>query len=412
MSFRYYSICAFLLALICCSGFSILMPLRIYIICIFLVVMLFVNIQSGRLLLSKKGLSFPILIFILYITIGILTSYDQIETFKYVVTFLSGSLMILLPNSDKFYEKSMQYIMMGCKFIALSIVVQLIIPNLYRDYLGFLIRGGGQRVSNELSQHIYSGIVGEKGEAAFLMVLGIILILSECAYKRRINRKEFMWLVIFYVALLLPAKRMLFVIAVLLTMMYLVFWGYGKRKIVGAGVAGMLLSIGYGIMLVIPSLNTLLNRFILFGEDDTFNGRTYLWEHAFKMFSERPLFGYGYGSYNKYASEQGVILTQNRNWESHAHNIYIQMCGEIGIIGLLLFAAINIFAIIIFFRINKTKERLGYPDFKMYFIGINIVLLVLIYGLTGNIIYYTNQIMVYLWGLSLLLHVYKSEKIV
>ena len=61
---------------------------------------------------------------------------------------------------------------------------------------------------------------------------------------------------------------------------------------------------------------------------------------------------------------------------------------------------------------NKIKERLGYSNFKMYFVGINIVLLVLIYGLTGNIMYYTNQIMVYLWGLSLLMHVYKSEKIV
>ena len=168
--------------------------------------------------------------------------------------------------------------------------------------------------------------------------------------------------------------------------------------------------LGFISMMVIPSLNTLLNRFTSFEGDDTANGRVYLWAHALRMFRERPFLGYGYGSYNKYASNQGVILTKSRVWESHAHSIYYQMLGEIGIIGLSVFIILNLTAIAMAIYLYKRRNRLSRRGCGYLFIGINIVVFVLVYGLTGNIIYYTNQIMVYLWGLGLL--AYRSEGLI
>ncbi len=379
-------------------------------ICFFLLLSLWINLERTKLKIIGQPLTYAFLAFLGIIILGVGRSYDRSETIKYIITFLSAASLILLKNSDEFYLSSLKYIKTGCKFVAISICVQIIIPNIYRDYLYFLIQGGTNaisRLNKEVSQHIYSGIVGEKGEAAFLMVLAIILLLSECAYTKRFTRKDVLWLGVYLIALLLPAKRMLFAVAMLLIMLYVIFWTRGSRKVIAIGSCGFLGVVGYGIMLTVPSLNTLLNRFISFGGDDTANGRTYLWEHALKMFKEKSLFGYGYGSYNKYASEQGVILTQTRSWESHAHCIYIQMLGEIGLVGIILFVLLNLVAIRMAVYLYKRKDYLNKNYFNYLFVGINIIILVLVYGLTGNIIYYTNQIMIYSWGLGLLAYTYR-----
>ncbi len=405
---------AFILALICCSGFSFLMPFRIYLVCFFLVFSIFINLSGTKIKVMKQPLTYILLLFLFVMIIGIGESYDRGETIKYVITFLAGASLIVLKNSDEFYQLSLQYIKVGCKFVAISIGIQIVIPNIYRDYLYFFIQGGASaipRLNKELTQHIYSGIVGEKGEAAFLMVMAIVLLLSECAYKRRFTRKEFIWLILYLVALLLPAKRMLFAVGILLIMLYIIFWTNGSKKVVALGACGFLGTIGYGVMLIVPSLNTLLNRFTSFAGDDTANGRIYLWEHAFRMFEQKPWFGYGYGSYNAFASDRGVILTQSRIWESHAHCIYFQMLGEIGIVGLLLFLILNIIAITMAIHLYKRREYLNFNNFRYLFVGINIVILVLVYGFTGNIIYYTNQIMIYMWGLGLLAFSYRYSMI-
>ena len=376
---------AFLLAIICCSGFSFLMPLRIYLICLFLGFTIFQNLEGSNMHLARQPLMYALLAFICVILAGAVNSYDRGETLKYAITFFAGACMVFLRNSDNFYSYSVEYTEIGCRCVAISICIQIVFPTIYRDHLNFLIRGGAgavSRLNNELSQHIYSGIVGEKGEAAFLMVLAIVLLLSRCTYTKKIEKKDFKWLIIYLVALILPAKRMLFAVGILLIMLYI-------------------------SMMVIPSLNTLLNRFTSFEGDDTANGRVYLWAHALRMFRERPFLGYGYGSYNKYASNQGVILTKSRVWESHAHSIYYQMLGEIGIIGLSVFIILNLTAIAMAIYLYKRRNRLSRRGCGYLFIGINIVVFVLVYGLTGNIIYYTNQIMVYLWGLGLLAYAYK-----
>lgn len=411
MKIKLSTIQALLLSLIICSGFSALMPLRIYMICIFLVISLYLNIKKRNGLIKNK-ISFALMVFILLILSGMMYSYDRIETAKFFVTFTAGATLILFPNTEKFEIKTLYYIEMFLKVIALSILVQIVIPNLYKDYLYFLIRGGASaraRLGNEVSQHIFSGIVGEKGEAAFLMVIAIIILLSKAAYKKRMDKKDFLWLCIYFVALLLPAKRMLFAIGVMILMLFLIMWTKGSKKVIAIASAGLFGGVGYIIMSVIPTFNTLLSRFTTFADnDDTANGRTYLWDYAMQMFHNKPCFGYGYGSYNKFASRIGVILTASRNWTSHAHNIYYQLLAEMGVVGLVSFLFLNIVVISLAVRIYKKRNNLPEIETEFIFIGFNIVLLTIVYGLTGNVIYYTNQIMTYMWGISLIVFVSRS----
>ena len=157
-------------------------------------------------------------------------------------------------------------------------------------------------------------------------------------------------------------------------------------------------------------MNTLLGRFSSFSGDDTANGRTYLWKHAIDMFNEKPICGYGYGSFNTYASNRGVYLTKDGTWNAQAHSIYYQLCGEMGIIGTLLFFIVLIIAIVSIYKIYKRRNNLQDIDLSYLFLASSFIIVIILYGLTGNVIYYTNQIMFYFLGLSLCIYLRKKYK--
>lgn len=402
---------AILFSVICCSGFSAIMPYRMTMILILCCCLLFINLHHTKFSIRKSPLFFPFLMLFVYIATSVIYSYQKVETLKFLCVYSVGFLLIICPVTEYFYSKCLEYIEILCKIVAFSILIQLIIPNLYSTYLYFLIRGGAsarQRLSGEVASHIYSGIVGEKGEAAFLMVIAVIIILSKCIRENKMSRNNLIWLIIYFMAMLLPAKRMLFAVGVLMLFLYIVFWTRGSRKLLAVGGAGILGVIGYIVVSLTPSLNTLLLRFTSFSDDDTANGRTYLWEYAINMFREKPLFGYGYGSYNTYASEKGVILTATGEWSSQAHNIFFQLLGEMGILGTLLFLCVCVISLYIFFRLYRKKNLLEKFDLALLFVGSCFLILTLVYGLTGNVIYYTNQIMFFFFGISSSVTLYKK----
>ena len=100
---------AFLLAIICCSGFSFLMPLRIYLICLFLGFTIFQNLEGSNMHLARQPLMYALLAFICVILAGAVNSYDRGETLKYAITFFAGACMVFLRNSDNFYSYSVEY---------------------------------------------------------------------------------------------------------------------------------------------------------------------------------------------------------------------------------------------------------------------------------------------------------------
>ena len=64
------------------------------------------------------------------------------------------------------------------------------------------------------------------------------------------------------------------------------------------------------------------------------NGRWQLWQGAWKEFESEPLNGRGAGSYQAWWAQHGAI----RIFVEHAHSLYLETLGELGIIGFLLLA--------------------------------------------------------------------------
>lgn len=374
---------------------------------IFAVAVILKNLNGTKWKIQKSAIGILLIAFILFLVMQTPFSYNLSESLKYIYIYFGILMLILMPNKEKFISCSVNWIEKICKIIASTIILNMLIPNVFRDYLYFLISGGRSavpRLTKEISEHIYSGIMGEKGEAAFMMVIAIILILGRCTGENKMKKKDKIWLCIFLLALLLPAKRMLFAIGIAICLLYIIFWTRGTKKI--KMLAGFCLIGIIGLMIVfsMPAFDTLLNRFLTYSGDDTANGRTYLWAYALEMFHKKSLWGYGYGSFNKYASERGVILTESREWVSQAHNIYLQLLGETGIIGTVIFLTISIYGIYLFYCLYKQRKIMDNKDRDILFLGGNIQVLTLVYGISGNIIYYSNQVMVYFFGISMMIY--------
>ena len=404
-----YNFLILLFGIICCSGFSFLMPFRIYFILVFGIVQFFIMIKSGKIKYIKSKSLFFLLIFCIYIIISLFYSLDKVQTLKFIVVYIAITLMIINSYEEEFNFDALKIIEIFCKIVAISIILNLFIPQLFSKYLYFLIDGGASsipRLNGEINAHIFSGIVGEKGEAAYLMVLATIIGLSKIISTKNneeIKKSEYIWLIIYLIALILPAKRMLFAIGILICVFFILFWTKSKNRFWYV-LLGLIVGIlGIFIALKVPALNTLINRFLSYSEDTTGNGRIYLWEKAIEMYNKKPLFGYGYGTYNTYTKYSGVILSATGEWNAYAHNIYYQMLGEIGITGVIIYTMMLLDTVLHSIKLYRFRKNMEHKDIKLLFIGISIIIMNLIYGYSGNPIYYTNQVFLFFWGISIIL---------
>ncbi|KRE97105.1 hypothetical protein ASG89_30075 [Paenibacillus sp. Soil766] len=93
------------------------------------------------------------------------------------------------------------------------------------------------------------------------------------------------------------------------------------------------------------------------GKDVTLTGRTVLWSAIIEKISERPFFGYGYGGFwTGWDGESASVWLQAGWMAPHAHNGFLELMLDIGIIGLTLFTALFIQTVVRSLRVLKEKE--------------------------------------------------------
>jgi O-antigen ligase len=136
----------------------------------------------------------------------------------------------------------------------------------------------------------------------------------------------------------------------------------------------------------IPGLSIIAAKFARLENSDAglLNGRQGLWTRAIELFKSNPIFGAGYGSYAAYASVTDAITTS-------AHNYYLQVAAELGVIGLILYVMAFVSGIIstlkqLKFIVGKQKAN----DIRILYLcaALAVEIFVLIYSMTSTALMY------------------------
>jgi O-antigen ligase len=118
-------------------------------------------------------------------------------------------------------------------------------------------------------------------------------------------------------------------------------------------------------LLILPFMLTSLVH--LLGKDISLTGRIPLWQSLMPFISDRPWFGYGYGTFWVAGSPQMVLVQRLNPWNPpDAHNAYIGVALELGIPGAMLATGVLLSVIVRAYRTSRSTG-LGWPAFLFAF---------------------------------------------
>jgi exopolysaccharide production protein ExoQ len=127
----------------------------------------------------------------------------------------------------------------------------------------------------------------------------------------------------------------------------------------GSAHAAMLASVVILAMVVVAIVIS-WNLLALVERDPTLTGRTTLWAETWEFIRERPMLGYGYGAFWSEASDPVAKLDQALGWlVPSAHNGYIDLWLQLGLLGISLFVVAVLEAVLRFAYRVRLGEAAG-----------------------------------------------------
>lgn len=94
------------------------------------------------------------------------------------------------------------------------------------------------------------------------------------------------------------------------------------------------------------------------GRDATLTGRTSLWELSLMMIREKPWVGYGYHASWLEDAEPARVIWQRLTWEPpHAHNGFLDITLDLGVVGLCLFIFVLAVSLVRSYRLQMTNPN-------------------------------------------------------
>lgn len=385
-----------LIAIICISNCTVFgtMGNNLYYITIVMLVFWAVLYRRLNLRFVSKSQFLFVLLLIYNICFGIVVGGDSLAASTLLTYYFLGFLIYVVEWEIERLHDIIKILKALTLVIAVSIILESVMLDVILPLVYIFSAGSDESILNEIAYGAYSGFAGEKADAAFYMNILFLIIICSCIQKRKITFKDSILILLSLIALMLTGKRTLFV-----TIFVIAFILFMNSDIRFKGfkifmIALVVAAVVFSIPTFFPQANFLFERL----GDTSESGRSELWNYAIQMFKENPIFGIGLGSYNDYIFKEGYINPfTGGKWFAQCHCIYLQILGELGIVGAILMIFLFISNLHKAFFLMKHAENSIIK--LMSRISLALQLLVLIYGITGNTMYYPFQIVLY--GLSI-----------
>lgn len=322
----------------------------------------------------------------IFLLISSMYSYVPINTLNGAVIYFCFFILVFLNYTEDDMKLILKVIRFVCIFLGISIIISVLIPKLFTDYLAFLVATDSNVLKTEIKEGIYSGLAGEKSNAAFYMNIGIALELALYNKEKKWQYRNYLFIAIYIIALMLTGKRTLLLVSFLIIALAIKLFDI-KGKYAKIFLSSFLIIPLIIIILnFIPQTKIVIERLLNNSTDQTMNGRKKFWDFCMYMLNNKFLFGYGYDTFNAVFSDIVHYVYNGKVWDMYAHNIYYELLGETGIIGFLIFFSASISLLFKSISCFK-KQTLAESQKILIFFSAAIQIIFLIYGCTGNVIY-------------------------
>lgn len=273
-------------------------------------------------------------------------------------------------------------------FHAFCTIIFWLVPALYPPVKSAFFSG------SYMARDYRSGFTAHYSTNSIYLSLGLVSWACGLVGSReKVRIKDLMLSLMLLLALFLTTKRgplVASVAAIVISCLFVnrkIFTGTMLKTLTVAAIA----VIAVGVLATfVPAVQATLERFIELSDDETGNGRSYLYDCAWSMFYAKPLLGCGWGTYSKYVATTSLgAMYSNLGFSSmSAHNVYLQLLAETGVIGLAAFvlpAFLSIFA-----AIHQSKSHLEegpYGDSFCLWACLGVQIFFLLYCFSGNPLY-------------------------
>lgn len=378
------------LPIICVSGVSIIpFKLRLPLIHLTGILSLIIFVFSGKKI-KLNAVNVSMFLLLVFIALQLLYSYDPAATLDLLILYACAFTLLLIDIPDNVIHKIITVIYVFCIVIALSIVISLFVDNFMLTYFNFIVNTYNSSIvenaiTKELASGAYSGFAREKGEAAFIMNIGLAIAFSKFFSGGKVKKRDTLALILLISALILTGKRTMFIIPIVCFVVFMIVSKIKGKAFKICTLAIIAVFALFFIFMFLPDFANIFYRFIDTDNLETLGSRDALWKYLGMMASQYWLFGAGFGSYNAFAYDHGLRV-YGEKWLFHGHNSYYQGFCELGIIGgtlFIIFMASAIYTTLKYIRSDKfdTKQR------SILFFALYIQLMIAVYAITGNPIY-------------------------
>jgi O-Antigen ligase. len=313
--------------------------------------------------------------------------------FVIILFFLFFYLSLLIGNINSCFF-SINIILSFALIHVIMILLQFIIPsNILVIANQLLTKSAFQEEYVNLSYGYYSGIAGFNSMAGFFSAIVIGIIFPKFVFNRneKINGKLKSLLLLLitvsaFFALILTEKRGIFIAAIISFFVIMILSLFRKNKKIFL-ISIILILFFFIILNNSKPTQELLNRFLIIDNDFT-SGRDIIYKKVFESSFNNILLGNGIGSV------YGIIAIG-------AHNIYLQILCDNGIIGLILYFIMFIYSLRITILLLYNRKNLDVKEEKALYFSLYLQILFLIYGFTGNPLYDNYIFFIYIISISI-----------
>ena len=361
--------------------------------------------------LSKQKLFYSIFIFISFISIFISINFNTsvIEFVQHFILYISFLNLTLLLSVDKKYFQFVFFIL-----IAIHVIEALFIFNVFIQNFSF--ENGLTRI-RELQ-----GLSSNQNVGAFSLCIKIPIVLIGLLYTKNRYYKTSLFLVLaitfFDISVIGSRGAILGLYLIIFAIIFFIIlnktlkWKHSQTifpKLYLVLSIFILTTVSQTLLYQNQKDLQVINRSITYSEnDDSTNKRKRYYEHALKHMFTVPIIGSGIGTWKILSIKYDKENITEYQVPYHAHNDFLQLGAEIGILGTV--AYFLIFFGTFFFLIKKLfGENLnGTTIFTLYFLAVAIM----IYLFDANINFprsrpYSQFNILYILGIS---HVLIGDK--